>query len=150
MNKSRLYCATTGLSALIAVGVVSVVPRDTLGSGHCTVGLDALATCQQDSTGSCPTANCNATGSDGTEFSGNVVHTTNNTGNSLSDGTEEIQCSRPANCDDALHPDKECKTIIWPSAFCRDQVGEECTDWTQTFGSWVNSPSAKIKACDES
>lgn len=130
------------LLASFSVLSATVYLSKTAIAGDCTFALDALATCQQADTGNCSQSCANSnTGVNGTVYSQNTVYTTT-TGNSASNGTENIDCSRPMTCTATPQSQKAC---IFSA--CGASDGYVCYTFTKTLGNWVPSPSAKIKAC---
>jgi hypothetical protein len=116
---------------------------------NCNVALDALNTCNQDAiTVDCPDDCRGGNQEDGIDYSGDTVYTTTD-GNSVSDGTENIDCTRRFECEENELEDKKCKeapATIWG---CDDEAGEECPEYEIKEGDWVPAPSAKIVACPE-
>lgn len=111
----------------------------------CDFALNALASCQQADTGQCVGGGqCRTAGTSGTIYSQNLVYTTTS-GGSLSDGTANVDCSKPRTCTTNPHPGKRCDP--WGASSCINDDSNICHTYTETIGNYVPVPSAKIKAC---
>jgi len=116
---------------------------------NCNVALDALNTCQQDGIAvDCPIDCSGGDQSDGIDYSGDTVYTTT-FGSSLSDGTENVDCTKRFECEESQQEDMKCKEIVATVWGCEDEAGEECPEYEIKDGEWTPAPSAKIVACPE-
>jgi hypothetical protein len=121
---------------------------------NCKVALDALTTCQQADTGSCPDDCTGTNGSSGTHYSGNPVYTTT-TGHSKSTGTTNVDCSQAKTCTQTHKDGQWCDpdAPFFPACDdCSDtQIFNDdcpgCTTYTSSTGAWVPAPSATITGC---
>lgn len=134
-----------GCTAVLAA--VAITGIQSSFATNCDYALDASATCQSANTGNCPGGCGHGAQTGGTRYSQNTVYTTT-AGGSISDGTTNVDCHRPLNCTaGAPIPNKFCGLVT--NKCDTFHLVDNCVEYTATLGSWVTSPSAKIKACNE-